>query len=257
MEPTAKNLVRLIELNKRRAELEFKSSVLGQECKKELDEVAAEAVKLASIAIILPNQKKLDEFTASLSTYTPEQMKEAISGRSGKAYETLQERGAIVKANYENRVEIAKLLIEMQKLSVDERTRLAGAISEGVVTETIPLGSVDDAGRVRIARFMRRCGIGCMISEKDLVSGADGWNEVRLLISNRAVWVNEDVRTKLEANLKKTQGISMKVQLRNAERQVLVFNETQEKDFESLQKEYLELLKEQDELLKDFNREES
>jgi len=204
----------------------------------------------------LPNQKKLDEFAASLSTYTPEQMKEALASRSGKAYETLQERGAIVKQNYENRVEIAKLMMEMQKLTADERAGLSGAISDGNVTESILLSSSDDAGRVRIARFMRRCGIACMASGKDIVAGEDGWNEVRLIISNRAVWVREDVRAKLEDNLKKTQGVSMKVQLRNAERQVLVFDETQEKDFETLQKEYLELLKEQDELLKDFNREE-
>ena len=52
--------------------------------------------------------------------------------------------------------------------------------------------------------------------------------------------------------MKRTQQVSMKVQLRNAERQVLTFDEAQEKDFEALQHEYLNLLKEQDELLRDF-----
>ena len=46
------------------------------------------------------------------------------------------------------------------------------------------------------------------------------------------------------------------IQLRNAERQIKVFDSREEDEFSALQRQYLELLKEQDELLREYNEEE-
>ena len=250
-------LVGIIELNKKRAELEFKKTILGQPCdaeilenKKQLDEHSAKG-----ISIVLPNQRRLDDLGKVLSGYGPSEIKESLKTRSGPAYDALMQRGAIVKANTENRFEIAKLNMEIQHLSEDEKTKAFDVLRLGAIFGPIAFTSADEAAIKRIAKFMRRCGIPCVASGKEIVAGSDD-GEVRMTFANRMVWVSDDVRKKLEDNLKRTQQVSMKVQLRNAERQVLSFDEVQEKDFEALQHEYLNLLKEQDDLLEDFFGEE-
>jgi hypothetical protein len=250
-----KELVGIIELNKKRAELEFKKTVLCQSCeaelsenKKQLDELSA---KTKGAAVVLPNQRRLDDLGKVLSGYGPTEIKEAIKTKSGPAYDALMQRGAIVKSNNENRFEIAKLNLEMQHLNDDERAKTSDVLKLGAIFGPIAFTSADEATIKRIAKFMRRCGIPCVASGKEIIAGSDD-GEVKMTFSNRMIWVSDDVRKKLEDNLKRLQQVSMKVQLRNAERQVLSFDEAQEKDFATLQHEYLDLLKEQDELLKDF-----
>ncbi len=250
-------LVGIIELNKKRAELEFKKSILCQPCeaeilenKKRLDELSAKGIE-----VVLPNQRRLDDLGKVLSGYGPAEIKEAVRTKSGPAYDALMQRGAIVKANTENRFEIAKLNMEIGRLSVEEKAKAFEVLKLGAIFGPITFTTADEAAIKRIAKFMRRCGIPCVASGKDIVAGSDD-GEVKMPFANRTVWVSDEVRKKLEDNLKRTQQVSMKVQLRNAERQVLSFDEAQEKDFEALQHEYLNLLKEQDDLLKDFFGEE-
>ena len=165
------------------------------------------------------------------------------------------QRGAIVKSNTENRFEIAKLNMEIGRLSEEEKTKTLEVLKLGAIFGPIAFTTADEAIIKRIAKFMRRCGIPCVASGKEIVAGSED-GEVKMAFANRMVWVSDEVRKRLEDNLKRTQQVSMKVQLRNAERQVLSFDDAQEKDFETLQHEYLDLLKEQDELLKDFFGEE-
>jgi hypothetical protein len=260
MEITANELVGLIELNKKRAELEFKRSVLGQPCqtetlenKKQMDAFCA---RTKGFVVVLPNQRRLDDLGKVLSGYGPAEMKEALRTRSGPAYDAFMQRGAIVKANTENRFEIAKLNLEIADLKDEDKAKALEVLKLGAIFGPIAFISADDAAIKRIAKFMRRCGIPCVASGKQIVASSEDAGEVRMTIANRMVWVSDEVRKKLEENLKRTQAISMKVQLRNAERQVLSFDDAQEKDFTALQHEYLGLLKEQDDLLKDYLGEE-
>jgi len=253
-----------LELHKKKAELEFKRSVLGQDSPEELRHVSAELEKLAAkaaasgIIVTLPNQKKLDEFNRMLAGFSPQETRESIRAKDGGPYEALSQRGCLVKANFENRLEIAKLNLAAAALSGKEKEAVLEAIRLGTLTGPITLASAQEKARKKIAKFMRRCGINCIVSDRELVPGCEGGlDEVRMVISSRAVWVTGPVKEKLEENFRKTQQISTKVQLRNAERQVRDFSEEEEKDFASLQREYLELLKEQDELLRDFSEEEN
>jgi hypothetical protein len=249
-----------MELNKKKAELEFKRAVLGEQCDDELKRAGKEADALAArtkgVAIVLPNQRKLDDLGKVLSGYDANELREALKTKAGPAYDALMQRGAMVKANNENRFEIAKLSLELRRLKGDDKAHAVDILRFGAIFGPLKLPSADDAALGRIARLMRRCGIPCMKSGSEIVPGGEPEAEVKMLVSNRTVWVSEEVRRKLEDNLARTRQISMKVQLRNAERQVLTFDEKQENDFVALQHEYLQLLKEQDELLKEFNEEE-
>jgi hypothetical protein len=251
-----------MELNKKRAELEFKSSVLGIDCSTELrsitanaDEIAAKA-KAARIDIILPNEKRLQELSAALSAFSPQQLKEAMLGRSGQAYELLQQRGTIIKQNHENRSEVAKLSIALSRMPSHDRDIAAAVVRSGTLSGTVQLIFTDDTLVGDIARYLRRCGICCTASERNLVAEGQASQEVRMELSNRNVWVSEAVKAQLEENLRRIHSLTAGIQLKNAERQIKQFSEHEEDEFVSLQRQYLDLLKQQDELLKEFNEEE-
>jgi hypothetical protein len=251
-----------MELNKKRAELEFKSS-LGMDCGAELrsitsnaEEIAAKA-KAAKVEIILPNEKKLQELGGELSAFSPQQIKEALLAKDGKVYELLQQRGVMVKQNHENRFEIAKLSMALARMPSHDRDIATAIVRSGSLDLSVQLTFTSEALVGDIARYLRRCGIGCTAAGRTLM--ADGHaphGEVRMEMPNGKVWVSESVKAQLEENLRRINALTAGIQLKNAERQIKNFSEQEEDDFVSLQRQYLDLLKQQDELLKDFNGEE-
>lgn len=253
-----------MELNKKKAEYEFKKAVFGSDCDKELEAVRSGAAELlgkaraANIEMTYPNQKKLEELAKALEGFPPAEIKESIKSRSGRPYEVLQERGAMVKSNQENRFEIAKLWLLAARMKPEERKALLDAVASGSLESTVMIESLDEASVKRLARFMQRCGIACDASGKSLESADEPpEKEVRMEVSNRNVWVSETVVPQLKDNLMKIQSLNSKIQLKNAERQIKNFNDEEEQDFASLQRQYLNLLKEQDELLRESKDEEN
>jgi hypothetical protein len=253
-----------MELNKKRAELEFKSSALGVDCGAELrsitanaDEIAAKA-KAAKVDIILPNEKRLQELGSALSAFSPQQLKEALLNRSGQAYELLQQRGIIVKQNHENRSEVAKLSMALARMPSHDRSIAAAMVRSGALKGTVQLTFTGEPLVRDIARYLRRCGMGCTASGRNIMAEKDApHDEVRMEMSNRNVWVTQSVKAQLEENLRRIHALTAGIQLKNAERQIKHFSEQEETEFVTLQRKYLDLLKQQDELLKEFNEEEN
>jgi hypothetical protein len=255
-----KEIAKLIRLNKKKAELEFKKNVLGIECENELKEVSSKAAELdwklkqAGIEIVYPNQNKLEELAKKMEEYTPEQLKQAMSTKSGEAFVILNERGVIVKANHENLNEVAKLSFMISKLQPEEKTALTNAVKEGKI-ETAKVESLDEKDRANIAKFLFRCGMTCSLNGSELTPEEPEEYEVCVKLSNKNVWVSKETAEKLEVNLKKMDEIGSKIQVNNAVRHIKTFSEEEENAFTSLQAEYLELLKEQDGLLKEYDGE--
>lgn len=222
-------------------------------------EELSDKAKGAGVRLIFPNQTKLDEYAEALEAFPPDAIREGMKIRDGRAYQTLKERGMIVKSNFENRSEIAKLLILVAGMPKTERDAIEAAIAAGAVDTPVSLPSVDGQALRKLSMFMRRCGIMCCVSEASLAPApAEGVEkEARVELPNRWVWVSEGSKTLLEENLRKMQSLNAKIQLKNAERQIKSFSEEEEGVFATLQKEYLDLLKEQDELLREFNAEDS
>ncbi|MFN7991129.1 MAG: hypothetical protein U0R44_03135 [Candidatus Micrarchaeia archaeon] len=262
MEITAREISRLLELNKKRAEFEFKRRVYGTEDaeSKAVSQNASEIsskISAAGIEIMIPCLKKLDELGKTLDEFPPDSVREAMKVRDGRVYEILRERGFIVKRNFENRLEIAKISILASGLGAKERQELSAAVSSGALAGPIGLSPLDENAANSLARCLRRCGISCeSVSGELRAAEQEGAREVRLEVSNRQVWISEEGKKLLEENLKKIHAINTVIQLRNAERQIRTFSDEEEAGFAGLQKEYLDLLKQQDEILRQFNDEE-
>jgi hypothetical protein len=264
VEITPRELARLIELNKKKAELEFKSSALGADCGKELraitsnaSEIAAKA-RAAGVDMIFPNETRLLELGGALSAFSPQQMKEALLARAGPAYGLLMQRGVLVKQNYENRFEIAKLSLALAHMPSHDRDIMTAIVRSGSFEGTLQLTFTREQLVGDAAKYMRRCGIGCAASGRSLTADPQAARgEVRMDLANRNVWVTEAVKSQLEENLKKIGALNAGIQLKNAERQIKQFSEPEEEEFVALQRQFLDLLKQQDELLREFNEEDN
>lgn len=207
--------------------------------------------------IILPNDNRLRELGEALSTFSPQQLREAMTLRSSRAYELLLQRGEVVKQNQDNRLEIAKLAMTLSRMPSHDRDLLAAAVKSGSLGGTMRLEFTSEGIVKDAARFLRRCGMGCRVLGRSLIADTQPPGEVRMEFANRSVWVSADVRGKLEENLAKIGQLTAGIQLKNAERQIKRFSEQEESEFEALQRQYLDLLKQQDELLREFNEEEN
>ncbi|MFH1785704.1 MAG: hypothetical protein ABH842_04715 [Candidatus Micrarchaeota archaeon] len=261
MELTARDIGRLIELSKKKAELEFKKNIYCDDSH-ELKSVEANWAKLmakaksCNIELIYPHQRKLDALAKVLSGFTKEEIKDSIKTKEGKAYDILQERGVIVKTNYENRFEIAKLCLIAAKMNTEERKAVLDVIAAGCLAKPLKVESITETDKKKLVQIMKRCGLGLADFEKDYMPTQTVENEVKVEISNRTVWINPKALIEIQENLKRISEINAKIQLKNAERQIRIFGDEEEGHFSTLQKDYLGLLKQQDELLKEYWEEE-
>jgi hypothetical protein len=259
---TAKELARLIELERKKNELEFRQRVLGEEPGAEHRAVSSGASALkdkaraAGVELVFPDGDRLAELEKSLEPVPPGDIRESLKIRDGKVYAALRERSIILKRNYENRAEIAKMGILLSMMADGERQAAAGSVRSGSLSSPVPTRSLDENGRRKLARILTRCGLRCTVSGDSLCPSEEGTGEARIEFSNKIVWVSEDSKGVLEENLKRMQALNSRIQLKNAERQIKVFSDEEETAFAGLQKEYLELLKQQDELLRDYQEEE-
>lgn len=261
---SVRELARLMELNKRKAELEFQKSVFGANVESDLARLVSAAEELSEkangsgVELVLPGQKRLDELAKALDEFSAEEMREGLKIKDGRAFQTLKDRGMIVKRNFENRFEIAKLMVLAAKMK-DEKKSLLDIVAAGALASPLSIASLSDENRKRLARIMRRCGIDCVAGENGLepAMGKNAEKEARLHVSNRPVWISQESKPRLEENLKRMENLNARIQLKNAERQLKTFSEEEETNFALLQREYLNLLKEQDELLKDYIEEEN
>ncbi|MBD3209989.1 hypothetical protein GF318_01255 [Candidatus Micrarchaeota archaeon] len=263
METSVKDIARLIELEKRKAELEFKKKVFGEENPEQEQELQGYLQELkknaeeTGVKVLVPNKDELDRLSERLGSFSPEELRSAVSTRSGEAYEVLAERGEIIKENFKNRLEIAKLSVVTSMLSDEEKGGIEKVVRSGSLKQPIKVSTLEKEAREKLARFMRRCGIECSAKEDEILPGNGGFlKEIRLEMPDRTVWVSEEAKEQLDEILSKIKDINSKIQLKNAERYVKNFTEEEEKAFEMLQSEYLELLKKKDELLQSFNEEE-
>jgi len=181
-----------------------------------------------------------------------------MRSRSGETYSVLAKRGEIIKANFENRGNIAKISLLVAGLDGDRKMKLFDAISKGAFSDKISFQDWEDSKRKQLAKLLSRIGINAGIVEGQLSGEVEGEHEdVAHQLLDRKVWVSPKVSEQLTKNLEAINTLNPKIQLKTAERQIRDFSEEEEKDFTVLQGEYLKLLKEQDDLLKEYNEEES
>ncbi|MBS3068198.1 hypothetical protein J4450_05820 [Candidatus Micrarchaeota archaeon] len=263
---TLSDITKLIELNKERAELEFKSKFdnsenIKHEAKLVSAHIAAITDKLikAGMRIAFPHEKQISAFTTELKKFMDSEIFDALKSKKGEIYELLSARGVLLKQNFDNRLNIAKINILLSKLPVVVRTKLLDTLREGKLLQDISIDT-DEKARVLMIRLFLRLGVpvfldeGTLSAEPPIDKQFDV--EVPVALGNKHVWVSERIANNLVELNNKIKLISTRIQLRNAEKQVKIFNETEEKEFADLQSEYLSLLKNQDAMLVDFYNEE-
>ncbi|MGV8084883.1 MAG: hypothetical protein ACP5N9_01375 [Candidatus Bilamarchaeum sp.] len=261
VELTTKELARLIELRRKKTELihEQKSGLdrAGEINAIEQNALAIEnKVKELGVVIVVPNGKKLDELTQKLRGLPPDQIKEAMKIKDGLVYHMLKERSDIIRANYDNRLEVSKLSICSSMIEAEKRVLIHDAIVSGVISTPIDMSKIDQSKVALIVKALNRCGIKCKSAEGVLVpQDTTEYIEKIVDVSGNRIWVSNDLKPKFDENVVLMQQVNVKIQLKNAERQIRQFGEAEEKEFDELQKKYLELIKQKDEILKNYEEE--
>ncbi len=265
---TLPEVIRYIEVKNNISSLEFKKRCFSSDDDKldrELSVLDAELRVLesklaaAEIEVAFPFEEDIDKISGIICSFPPEAIKEALKKRVSILFEVIQARAALIKENQLNRDNIAKLAILISKLDRTTNEKILSVVRLGKVTQKISLRTTEQYSSKHLSTLFSRLKISATISD-DSISPSKGDSEpvsqVPVKLKDRFVWVSNTISEKLRLNIQKIQEINPKIQLKNAERQIRVFDDQEEKDFQQMQMDYLSLLKEQDDLLKDFYDEE-
>ncbi|VVC01835.1 Uncharacterised protein [uncultured archaeon] len=258
----------LMELNKRKSELEFKKGYLLRKgaahrdprmisMDAELAEVAKQAAVLESKimaridSLFYPNENQLAEFGKKLAALAPAEIDRAMETRGGDAYAILEKRGAFLKSNFERRDEIAALIEFASSLPSKVRDEIVERVRAGKVG-SLDASTLDEKTRTKLFTLLNRVGIPCALDGYKLMTeSAKGrkWGEVRVELNGNRVWVDEKREEEVRSFGKELVETGNAIQLMNAERQVTKFGPEDEKKFTDLQKKYLGLVRKRDELM--------
>lgn len=248
-----------LELNKNDADSAVSVSNSLNEINKLLKEHHA-TIEKANIRFCFMEQEKISDINSKLSTFSLSEQVEALTAKGGDVYELLKERGVLLKKNFEERENLAKLLIMISQISdSDLRYRLIEAVKRGKISEAIIADGCSNESMEKVSSLFNRLGMSASFSSdtKILASSQPKTSEISFLICNKKVWVSAEAAGKLTTNISNIEKISPQLQWKNAQRQIMTFSDTEEQEFAELQKKYLALLKEQDEILGAFIAEEN
>ncbi len=260
---TAREIAAYIELRKRIAEDEYRlkyirstagdHSRLIEEIERELKEcrpklkIIEGKMESKGIQLIVPFQERIDAISQAVNKIPADEVDKAIKSKNGEIYAWLSERGKLIRRNIEARNEIAKLNLLMASASTDVKLCVAEALRKGEPGER-KANLSDDKG-AKIVKLLNRSGVHCAFAEQKLLKGANGWNESRVLVNNEYFWVPSEKLNAFTENEKMLGEVSVKLQVKNAELQVITFNEAQQNEFKALQTQYMEFLRTRKELI--------
>ena len=94
-----------------------------------------------------------------------------------------------------------------------------------------------------IAKALTRIGIRTKSNEGMIEKDGDELEEVRFTIDGTPIWVPKEKADEIRNFIKQLNDTSIKVQVKNAEKQVKKFSKEEEEAFDQLQIKYLELIK--------------
>lgn len=201
---------------------------------------------------ILPHRADILSLTAEINQFSREQLDAALQSRSGPIFDLLKKRGALTRANYERREEIARLTILLNTLPRPEAERLRTLVESNSATE-VTVSSLAEEQQQDMVNLMGRMGIVAFISsglltlDKKKVDGLTFLSWPGELFrplggpNGPAGWVPRDKLPEWEENETHLAGISRKIQQRMAQRQANGLSDEEQKEFEAMQQLYLEL----------------
>lgn len=201
------------------------------------------------ISVIYPNYGRILELSSMIGQFSADQIKDALRKKDGEIYDIIGSRGRILKANFHNRREIARLNIILQKLDGGEKECLEDAVKSGAIESPVRIASLIENERKKLARYMNRCGIACSLNGEEIIGEEPEEKEVGLTIGRQRIWLNTEDAEKIRETIGRIEQLGCQLQVNYAKKHVVSFNEKQEEEYNAMQKEYIELLKIKDEIL--------
>lgn len=270
---THAEVVRYIELTKYKCELELKKNLIDTSKDKqdkqdatppspieaELGKVSQqlqallEKFEAMDFSVVLLEERKITDLNKEIGACSGEELLIALKNKSGKVYAALAARNSLLRQNFESRLDIARALILINRLSKEDKPMLLEVVASTDLDEPIKL-ACDQQTKGDLVRFLNRLSINVCVNDTN-IERADkiALSEVSMVIANRKTWIPEVVVDAVKTNVERINTLSVKLQVLNAKRQVENFSNAEEEQFVAIQEEYLKLLKEQDKLLKDFS----
>ena len=262
-------IARLIELNKRRAELEFKKAYLQKKpganeqassaLETELAKATTQAYELESyvttkgLVIFYPNAMEISAANSELSKFSPEQIYDALRSKNGEVYALLEKKGRLVKGNLENRWEIAELMEFANTLPGKVRDEVTEKVQAGKIGE-MDVSILKEAERTRLFKLLNRAGIRCVMHDHRFATESTNpsqvkWEESGVAIGSRRIWVQAGKEEEVMKLGQELADIEKGIQIMNAERQIRKFSLDEETKFVELQKRLLEAIKARESML--------
>ncbi len=254
----------VIKLNKKIAEVSYKISYykrLGKDSislEEELENLIKERNKKIkeiqnhNLEFFVPFEEEIKKLNDKIKEYSIEQIDLALRKKQGSAWELLKGRALLTKNNLLNSKAIGKLAEFLIGVEEEKRKKLIYFIRIGEITEGVEIE--EELGR-KIAKYLNRVGIKANYEDGKIVNKEFPIKEVRIELDKEVIYVPKEVEEEILKLKKDLQDISVKIQIKNAEKKIRVFSKGEEEEFERLQKEYLKLLKKKEEVLKKYNEE--
>ncbi|MEW6528620.1 MAG: hypothetical protein AB1391_01900 [Candidatus Micrarchaeota archaeon] len=263
---SAYEILHLIELNKKKAELDFKKgyliikgndkndeqiNIFNNELTEILYQISALEKKLQKkhISLFYPNEDELIKLGSELEKFSPAEIYSAIEKKNGIAYELFEKRGKIIKENFEKRGEIAALIEFANSLHQNIRIKLIKEIKSGEFKE-LDINALNEKERLKLFTLLNRSGITCFLDKHLLTSESTAesikWNEIKIQLNGRYLWIDQEKEDEIKQFEKELTKVSNLVQIKNAERQIKAFTPEEETQFKDLQVAYLAMIKKRD-----------
>lgn len=256
MEENIKNIVKFIELSKKKAELEFFQKYFSKPAPSEelssllnqLSELDA-SFKGKKLFFVLPYQSIINSTTFEIEKIDSSEFSKQILAKNGPAYDLFVKRGNIVKKNFADRYEIAKILA----LSIKIDPILAAKISELLFSPdpTFMLEFQEPSNDlIMILLLLKRISVPFKVSNAAIEEKLSTLEFFPLYFGYRNYYFTKEKLDRFIQIEKDIQLLMPSIQLKNAEAQIKKFTPEEQSAFEEIQGKYLQLIKEKDDLLK-------
>ncbi|HNT60842.1 MAG TPA: hypothetical protein PKJ97_02585 [Candidatus Bilamarchaeaceae archaeon] len=255
----------IIEVRKRIAELTYKRGYAMRKgdqaaMKEASEELAGLEVKKANlekkasgIEVYFPFQGRTEELGAGIAKHGEEEVDAALVAKSGELYKMLCERGKLLRRNMEAKNEIGKVVLIGMTVAPEVRAKLVEAVRAGKAPD------IDAAAfgpnLEKLVAALNRSGIGCKVAEGRIVPSEEDWVEEKVVLNNSHVWIPKQSLDKFVQNEMELERMGVRLQIKNAEKQVKNFSEDEMKEFEGLQGKYLDLMRVRKDLTAGYEKE--
>lgn len=268
-----KDICSLLELNKKKAELDFKKGYCirkGMDKKdpqilfyqNELNEVSKEInnlkkkVSMNGLELFYPYENTITELNNKLKQFSAVEIDGALETKKGEAYSFLEKRGKILKDNFNKREEIAVLIKFVNALPSKIKKDIIKFVKAGQIT-SFDISTLNEKDRKTLFKLLNRAGIFCVLGGHALLTEQGKgivWEETKVRLDGNFVWVDANKEQEIIEFNKELWNVGNEIQLTTAQRQIKKFNEEEDARFVELQKKYLLLLKKRDEFNKEINK---